>query len=183
MLSVVIPVYNEGAVLEKTASVIRGVLSDAAIGCELIFVDDGSKDATWEKITALSASGGIRGLHFSRNFGKGSGDPRGTCRGERRLLRCDRRRSPAPAGEDRGDVPPVGAGLRDRRGAEGQPRRGEPRARSRGERSILSSAARPASTWRTPLTSSCSTGRRSTFSSICASGTPFSARAFLVDRL
>ena len=29
MLSVVIPVYNEGAVLEKTASVIRGVLSDA----------------------------------------------------------------------------------------------------------------------------------------------------------
>lgn len=43
MLSVVIPVYNEGAVLEKTASVIRGVLSDAAIGCELIFVDDGSK--------------------------------------------------------------------------------------------------------------------------------------------
>ena len=70
MLSVVIPVYNEGAVLEKTASVIRGVLSDAAIGCELIFVDDGSKDATWEKITALSASGGIRGLHFSRNFGK-----------------------------------------------------------------------------------------------------------------
>ena len=70
MLSVVIPVYNEGAVLEKTASVICGVLSDAAIGCELIFVDDGSKDATWEKITALSASGGIRGLHFSRNFGK-----------------------------------------------------------------------------------------------------------------
>ena len=58
MLSVVIPVYNEGAVLEKTASVIRGVLSDAAIGCELIFVDDGSKDTTWEKITALSASGG-----------------------------------------------------------------------------------------------------------------------------
>ncbi len=70
MLSVVIPVYNEEAVLEKTASVIRGVLSDAAIGCELIFVDDGSKDATWEKITALSASGGVRGVHFSRNFGK-----------------------------------------------------------------------------------------------------------------
>ena len=39
MLSVVIPVYNEEAVLEKTASVIRGVLSDAAIGCELIFVE------------------------------------------------------------------------------------------------------------------------------------------------
>ena len=70
MLSVVIPVYNEEAVLEKTASVIRGVLSDAAIGCEILFVDDGSKDATWEKITALSASGGVRGVRFSRNFGK-----------------------------------------------------------------------------------------------------------------
>ena len=70
MLSVVIPVYNEEAVLEKTASVIRGVLSAAAIGCEILFVDDGSKDATWEKITALSASGGVRGVRFSRNFGK-----------------------------------------------------------------------------------------------------------------
>lgn len=70
MLSVVIPVYNEEAVLEKTASVIRSVLSDAAIGCEILFVDDGSKDATWEKITALSASGGVRGVRFSRNFGK-----------------------------------------------------------------------------------------------------------------
>lgn len=114
MLSVVIPVYNEGAVLEKTASVIRGVLSDAAIGYELIFVDDGSKDTTWEKITALSASGGIPRAAFFPEFRQGSGDPRGAGRGERRLLRCDRRRSPAPAGEDRGDVPPVGAGLRDR---------------------------------------------------------------------
>ena len=70
MLSVVIPVYNEEAVLEKTASVIRSVLSAAAIGCEILFVDDGSKDATWEKITALSASGGVRGVRFSRNFGK-----------------------------------------------------------------------------------------------------------------
>ena len=70
MLSVVIPVYNEEAVLEKTASVIRGVMSAAAIGCEILFVDDGSKDATWEKITALSASGGVRGVRFSRNFGK-----------------------------------------------------------------------------------------------------------------
>ena len=55
MLSIVIPVYNEGAVLEKTASVIRGVLSDAAIGCELIFVDDGSQVPTRERCTALAA--------------------------------------------------------------------------------------------------------------------------------
>lgn len=71
MLSVVIPVYNEGAVLEKTASVIRGVLTDAALGCELIFVDDGSKDATWENITkAAQMNSHVVGIHFSRNFGK-----------------------------------------------------------------------------------------------------------------
>ena len=80
MLSVVIPVYNEEAVLEKTASVIRGVLSEAAIACELIFVDDGSLDATWEKITALSASGGVRGLHFPGTLGKKRRSLRGSLR-------------------------------------------------------------------------------------------------------
>lgn len=71
MLSVIIPVYNEEAMVDKTASVIRSVLSKAGIGCELVFVDDGSKDTTWKKVTALAAPGsGIRGVHFSRNFGK-----------------------------------------------------------------------------------------------------------------
>ena len=71
MLSVIIPVYNEEAMVDKTASVIRSVLAEAGIGCELVFVDDGSKDTTWEKVTALAAPGsGIRGVHFSRNFGK-----------------------------------------------------------------------------------------------------------------
>ena len=51
MLSVVIPVYNEEAVLEKTASVIRGVLSAAAIGCEILFVDDGSKAVSYTHLT------------------------------------------------------------------------------------------------------------------------------------
>ena len=40
MLSVIIPAYNEEAMLEKTASVIGGILADANIDCELIFVDD-----------------------------------------------------------------------------------------------------------------------------------------------
>lgn len=71
MLSVVIPVFNEETMVEKTASVIRNVLAGAGIACELVFVDDGSKDTTWKKITALSAAcGDIRGIQFSRNFGK-----------------------------------------------------------------------------------------------------------------
>lgn len=71
MLSVIIPAYNEEAMIEKAASVIYKLLADADISCELIFVDDGSKDKTWEKITAVSIQNSdIRGIHFSRNFGK-----------------------------------------------------------------------------------------------------------------
>lgn len=71
MLSVIIPAYNEEAIVEKTASVIDEILADANIPCELIFVDDGSKDQTWKIIQRLSGTRPeIRGIHFSRNFGK-----------------------------------------------------------------------------------------------------------------
>lgn len=70
-LSVVIPAYNEEAMIPKAAAVICRILSEAEIPCELIFVDDGSKDATWKRITeAASAEKTVRGIHFSRNFGK-----------------------------------------------------------------------------------------------------------------
>ena len=73
LLSVVIPSYNEEAMIEKTASVVRWILENAQIPNELIFVDDGSKDSTWEKIEAMSAQmPNVRGVHFSRNFGKES---------------------------------------------------------------------------------------------------------------
>lgn len=71
MLSVVIPAYNEEQMLEKCTRVINRVLSDAKITHELIFVDDGSRDKTWEIITGASAvNSSVRGIHFSRNFGK-----------------------------------------------------------------------------------------------------------------
>lgn len=86
MLSVVIPAYNEEAMIEKTASVISSILGDAAIPCELLFVDDGSRDQTWNKILAASAANPqVRGVHFSRNFGKeaaiiaGLTEARGDC--------------------------------------------------------------------------------------------------------
>ena len=73
MLSVVIPAYNEEPMILKTASVIGNLLSDAKIDHELIFVDDGSKDRTWEMILVASQQHPqVRGLHFSRNFGKES---------------------------------------------------------------------------------------------------------------
>ena len=71
MLSVIIPAYNEEAMLQKAARVIGGLLSEQKIPHELIFVDDGSKDRTWELIQAQSAlQPQVRGVHFSRNFGK-----------------------------------------------------------------------------------------------------------------
>lgn len=71
MLSVIIPAYNEEAMIEKASSVISGILANADIPCELLFVDDGSNDKTWAKITAASALNPVvRGVHFSRNFGK-----------------------------------------------------------------------------------------------------------------
>lgn len=73
MISVIIPAYNEEPMVEKAAVAIQAVLAEASIPCELIFVDDGSRDNTWAKITAVSqANPHVRGLHFSRNFGKES---------------------------------------------------------------------------------------------------------------
>lgn len=71
LLSVVIPAYNEEAMILKTASVIAGILSSAQIEYELLFVDDGSNDNTWPLIRQASAENPcVRGLSFSRNFGK-----------------------------------------------------------------------------------------------------------------
>jgi len=71
MLSVIIPAYNEGQIIEKTANTLSEVLEKAEISYELIFVDDGSRDDTWENIVRVSQSGfRVRGVHFSRNFGK-----------------------------------------------------------------------------------------------------------------
>ncbi|MBE6757784.1 MAG: glycosyltransferase family 2 protein [Ruminococcaceae bacterium] len=71
MLSVVIPSYNEQEMIQKTAAVIHTILTHAAIDHELIFVDDGSKDNTWQEIEAAAAANSVvHGVHFSRNFGK-----------------------------------------------------------------------------------------------------------------
>lgn len=71
MLSVVIPAYNEQETVLLAAREIGRVLTQAEIAHELIFVDDGSKDATWQKILeATEEFRRVRGVHFSRNFGK-----------------------------------------------------------------------------------------------------------------
>lgn len=71
MLSVIVPAYNEEKAVEKAYDTIHSLLSEAKIENEIIFVDDGSSDSTYQKLTELSQRGeGVLGIHFSRNFGK-----------------------------------------------------------------------------------------------------------------
>lgn len=71
MLSVVIPAYNEEKLIGLSAGRIGRLLQEAGIPCELIFVDDGSTDRTWEEIgQAAQSDPCVRGVSFSRNFGK-----------------------------------------------------------------------------------------------------------------
>ena len=73
LLSVVLPAYNEEAMLGRAFEVLSTLLESEKIPYELVFVDDGSKDRTWEEIEkAASKNSRVHGVHFSRNFGKES---------------------------------------------------------------------------------------------------------------
>ena len=71
LLSVVLPAFNEEEMAPRAADVISALLEQAQIPHELIFVDDGSRDRTWETIQAQTQRyAQVRGVRFSRNFGK-----------------------------------------------------------------------------------------------------------------
>lgn len=71
VLSVVLPAYNEELMIAKTCNVLHEVLSNAGIFYELVLVNDGSTDDTWNEILkAGEKDPQILGIRFSRNFGK-----------------------------------------------------------------------------------------------------------------
>ena len=73
LLSVVLPAYNEEASVPLAARTIHTILAQADIPHELIFVNDGSKDGTWQAVQDQAAQiPQVRGIRFSRNFGKES---------------------------------------------------------------------------------------------------------------
>jgi len=70
-LSVVIPVYNEEESIDELAGRIEKICNSNNLEFEIIFIDDGSKDSSWNVIKRLSESNNaIRGLRFRRNYGK-----------------------------------------------------------------------------------------------------------------
>ena len=98
LITLIIPAYNEEKMIGTAADTISGILADADIAYEMIFVDDGSKDGTWDEIVSASSRiQGVRGLHFSRNFGTeaamfaGLSDVRGECAA---VLDCDLQHPP-----------------------------------------------------------------------------------------
>lgn len=71
LLSLIIPSYNEEENIENTVSVLTEVMTGTDTDYELIFVNDGSKDKTFDKISeAAKKDGRVKGISFSRNFGK-----------------------------------------------------------------------------------------------------------------
>ena len=74
LLSIVLPAYNEEQNIANTAAVLKDCMESAGIDYELVFISDGSKDATfWEIQKAAAADYRIKGAEFSRNFGKEAG--------------------------------------------------------------------------------------------------------------
>lgn len=73
LISLIIPVYNEQQKLYDNVTYIKSVLTDNKINYEIILIDDGSKDKSWETInTMVNEDTAIKGLKLSRNFGKES---------------------------------------------------------------------------------------------------------------
>ena len=71
LISVVIPLYNEGSHLSALVSDLKTALQQTGCAFELILVDDGSPDDTWERIKDETRTlPNLRAVRLSRNFGK-----------------------------------------------------------------------------------------------------------------
>ena len=70
-ISVVIPAYNEGEGINRALVAIAGILQTVSSNWEIIVVDDGSRDDTYERVCLYAQTEPkVKGVSFSRNFGK-----------------------------------------------------------------------------------------------------------------
>ena len=73
-LSIVIPLFNEAESLPELSAWIEKVMDENKFSYEIIFVDDGSHDGSWEVIESLRAkNNNVKGIKFQRNYGKSAG--------------------------------------------------------------------------------------------------------------
>lgn len=74
LLSIVLPAYNEEQNIANTAKTLSEILTQNQIEYELVFISDGSRDATFSEIKKAAAQDPrVKGAEFSRNFGKEAG--------------------------------------------------------------------------------------------------------------
>ncbi len=70
-ISLVIPLLNEEESLPELHAWIQRVCEENNFGYEIVFIDDGSTDASWSIINELATKDdGVRGIRFRRNYGK-----------------------------------------------------------------------------------------------------------------
>ena len=70
-ISLVIPLFNEAESIPELHEWIKQVMFKEGYSYEIIFIDDGSKDNSWEVIESLQAKDQqVRGIKFQRNYGK-----------------------------------------------------------------------------------------------------------------
>ncbi len=70
-LSIVIPLLNEEESLKELYNWIVSVMQSNSYSYEIIFIDDGSTDASWKTISHLSVQdSNVKGIKFNRNYGK-----------------------------------------------------------------------------------------------------------------
>lgn len=73
-ISVVIPLFNEEESLVELHDWIKRVMDENRFSYEIIFIDDGSKDASWQVIESLSQKNPcVKAIQFRRNYGKSPG--------------------------------------------------------------------------------------------------------------
>lgn len=70
-LSIVVPLYNEEESLPELMAWIERVVDENGLSYEVIFIDDGSTDTSWEVVESLAAvNPRVKGIRFRRNYGK-----------------------------------------------------------------------------------------------------------------
>lgn len=86
-ISIIVPLFNEKESLPELVAWIKEVLQREGRSYEIIMVDDGSTDGSWEKIRELAASDStIRGISFRRNYGKSAALYEGFAAAEGRVV-------------------------------------------------------------------------------------------------
>jgi glycosyltransferase involved in cell wall biosynthesis len=79
-LSVVIPVYNEEESIQELTDWIERVCRIESLIFEIIFIDDGSSDSSWDKIRSMAGKRQfVKGFSFRRNYGKAAALHTGFC--------------------------------------------------------------------------------------------------------